>query len=316
MKAVVYEKYGPPEVLKLKEVDKPIPKDNEILVKTVAVSVNFADWAFVRGKPFMMRIVTGLFKPKYNILGSDIAGRVEAIGNKVTKFQPGDEVFADVSDIGWGGFAEYISVPEDILVLKPGNLTFEEASAVPQAAVVALQGLRDIGEIKSEQKVLINGASGGIGTFAVQIAKYFGAEVTGVCSTTNLDLVRSIGADHVIDYTEEDFTKGELLYDLILDIVAVRSVSDYKSVLTPNGKYVLTGGSMSRLIQVNFVGGKNMRNFTAKSNQKDLLFMKELIEAGKILPVIAKTYSLNEIVEAIRFYGERHAQGKVVIRIE
>jgi NADPH:quinone reductase-like Zn-dependent oxidoreductase len=286
-------------------------------VKNVAVSVNFADWAFVRGKPFMMRFVTGLFKPKYNILGSDIAGRVEAIGNKVSKFQSGDEVFADVSDIGWGGFAEYISVPEDILVSKPGNLTFQEASAVPQAAVVALQGLRDIGEIKSNQKVLINGASGGIGTFAVQIAKYFGAEVTGVCSTKNLDLVRSIGADHVIDYTKEDFTQGELFYDLILDVVAIRSVSDYKRVLAPNGKYILTGGSLSRIVQVNFVGGKNMRSFTAKSRKKDLIIMKELIETGKISPIIAKTYSsLNEIPEAVKFYGERHARGKVIIKIE
>ncbi|NVM43953.1 MAG: NAD(P)-dependent alcohol dehydrogenase [Candidatus Lokiarchaeota archaeon] len=316
MKAVVYKKYGPPEVMKIEEVEIPTPNNDEVLVKVHAVSVNFADWTFVRGKPRFMRLMGGFPKPKYKTLGSDIAGTVEAVGSNVEQFQIGDDVFADSSDNGWGGFAEYISVPENILVTKPSNLTFEEAAAVPQAAVVALQGLRDIGGIQSGQKVLINGASGGIGTFAVQIAKSFGAEVTGVCSTKNLEMVKSIGADHVIDYTQEDFTKGEHLYDLILDVVAFRSISDYKRVLTPNGNYVLTGGSMYRIIQAIILGGKKVKNYTAKSNQKDLVFMKELIEAGKVVPVVDTCYPLSEVAEAVRYYGERHAKGKVVITVK
>jgi NADPH:quinone reductase-like Zn-dependent oxidoreductase len=315
MKAIIYEKYGDPDVFELKEVEKPTPKEDEVLVKVHAVSVNFADWAFVRGKPRIMRLMAGFLKPKYKTLGSDIAGTVEEVGSNVKQFQLGDEVIADLSDNGWGGFAEYASVPDNILVLKPINLTFEEAAAVPQAAVVALQGLRDIGQIQSGQKVLINGASGGIGTFAVQIAKSFGAEVTGVCSTKNLEMVKSLGADHVIDYTQDDFTKGEQLYDLILDVVAFRSISDYKRVLTPNGNYVLTGGSMSRLMQAIILGGKKVKNYTAKSNQKDLVFMKELIEAGKVVPVVDRSYPLSEVAEAVRYYGERHAKGKVVITV-
>jgi NADPH:quinone reductase-like Zn-dependent oxidoreductase len=315
MKAIIYEKYGDPDVFELKKVEKPSPKEDEVLVKIHAVSVNFADWTFVRGKPRIMRLMAGFLKPKYKTLGSDIAGTVEEVGSNVKQFQLGDEVFADLSDNGWGGFAEYASVPDNILVLKPINLTFEQAAAVPQAAVVALQGLRDIGQIQSGQKVLINGASGGIGTFAVQIAKSFGAEVTGVCSTKNLEMVKSLGADHVIDYTQEDFTKGEQLYDLILDVVAYRSISDYKRVLTPNGNYVLTGGSMSRLMQAIILGGKKVKNYTARSNQEDLVFMKELIEAEKVVPIIDRRYPLSEVAEAVRYYGERHAKGKVVITV-
>ena len=233
MKAIVYEKYGPPEVLQLEEVEKPTPEDDEVLVEIHAASVNSADMTMSRGEPFMVRLWSGLLKPKNTILGADIAGRVEAIGRNVKQFQPGDEVFGDISGCGWGGFAEYVSVPGNALALKPANMTFEEAAAVPQAAVVALQGLRDKGLIQPGQKVLINGASGGIGSFAVQIAKSFGAEVTGVCSTRNLDMVRSIGADQVIDYTQEDFTKSGQRYDLILDIAAKGSVSDYKHALSP-----------------------------------------------------------------------------------
>jgi NADPH:quinone reductase-like Zn-dependent oxidoreductase len=233
MKAIVYTEYGPPEVLQLKEVDQPTPQDNEVLVEVHAASVNYVDWASVRGKPFLIRLMGGgLLKPKNRILGADIAGRVEAVGRNVEQFQPGDEVFGDKGDCGLGGFAEYASVPENALALKPINMAFEEAAAAPQAAVVALQGLRDTGQIQPGAKVLINGASGGIGTFAVQIARSFGAEVTGVCSTRNVDMVRSIGADQVIDYTQEDFTKSGQRYDLIFDIVANRSVSDYMRALT------------------------------------------------------------------------------------
>ena len=218
MKAIVYNKYGPPDVLELKEVEKPIPKDNQVLVKVHAASVNYGNLVLLKGKPFLARFAFGLLKPKYSIPGGDIAGRVEAVGKNVKQFQPGDEVFGDLSGCGWGGFAEYVSVPENVLALKPANMSFEEAAAVPMAAVTALQGLRDKGKIQSGQKVLINGASGGVGTFAVQIAKSFGAEVTGVCSTRNLDIVRSIGADHVIDYTKEDFTEKTQRYDLILAV--------------------------------------------------------------------------------------------------
>jgi len=315
MKAIVYEKYGPPDVLKLKEVEKPTPKEDEVLVKVQAASVNYSDWAFVRGEPFLVRLMgVGLLKPKITILGADIAGRVEAVGRNVKQFQPGDEVYGDLSGCGWGAFAEYVSVPENALALKPAGITFEEAAAVPQAALVALQGLRK-GQIQPGQKVLINGASGGIGTFAVQIAKSFGAEVTGVCSTRNLDMVRSIGADQVIDYTQEDFIKSGQRYDLILDIKAYRSILDYKRALSPKGIYVLAGGSIARILQASMTGGKKMTNFLAKPNQKDLAFMKELLEAGKVVPVIDRRYPLNEVAEAVRYYGEGHAQGKVVITV-
>jgi len=323
MKAIIYTKYGPPDVLKLKEVEKPILKDNEVLVKVHAASVNYSDWAFVRGKPFFIRMYQGLLKPKNTILGADLAGRVEAVGRNVKQFQPGDEVFGDISECGFGGFAEYVSVPENALALKPTSMTFEEAAAVPQAAVVALQGLRNKGQIQPGQKVLINGASGGIGTFAVQIAKSFGAEVTGVCSTRNLDMVRSIGADQVIDYTQEDFTQNEQRYDLILAAGGYRSIFDYKRALSPKGIYVSTGGSMAQTFQALFLGpwismtgSKKMGAMLARLNQKDLIFMKELLEAGKVVPVIDRRYPLSEVAEAIWYYGEGHTQGKVVITVE
>lgn len=323
MKAIVYERYGPPEVLQLKEVDRPTPKDNEALVEVHAASVNYSDWAFVRGKPFLVRLMgAGLLKPQ-NVLGADIAGRIEAVGRNVKQFQPGDEVYGDLSGCGWGGFAEYVAVPENALALKPANLTFEEAAAVPQAAVVALQGLRDKGQVQPGQKVLTNGASGGIGTFAVQIAKSFGAEVTGVCSTRNLDMVRSIGADQVIDYTQEDFTKNGQRYDLILATAGYRSIFDYRRALSPNGIYVMAGGSMKQIMQANLLGpfiskagGKKLNALSHNTSQKDLVFMKELIEAGKVVPVIDRRYPLSEVAEAVRYYGEGHAQGKVVITVE
>jgi len=320
MKAIIYEKYGPPDVLKLKEVEKPTPKDNEVLIKVHAASLNYADWAFVRGKPFLVRLMgAGLLKPKNTILGSDIAGRIEAVARNVKRFQSGDEVFGDISECGWGGFAEYVSVPENVLALKPASTTFEEAAAVPQAATVALQGLRDKGQIQPGQKVLINGASGGIGTFAVQIAKSFGAELTGVCSTRNLNMVRSIGADQVIDYTQEDFTQNEQQYDLILDIVANRSISDYTRALSPKGNYVAVAFNPGTLFLgslISMTGSKKVGSLLHRSNQKDLVFMKELLEAGKVVSIIDRRYPLSEVAEAIRHYGEGHSRGKVVITLE
>jgi NADPH:quinone reductase-like Zn-dependent oxidoreductase len=322
MKAIVIEKYGIPDVLRLKEVEKPTPKDNEVLVEIHAATVNWADNAYVRGKPFMIRLGYGLLKPKYKIPGGDIAGRVEAVGRNVEQFQPGDEVFGTLGDCGFGAYAEYVSVLENVnndLTLKPTNITFEEAATVPQAAVTALQGLRDKGQIKPEQKVLINGASGGNGTFAVQIAKSFGGEVTGVCSTKKMELVRSLGADHVIDYTQEDFTQKEQRYDLILDIVANRSVSDYSRALTPKGTYVAVAFNPSALFLgslISMTGNKKMNQLSHKPNVKDLVFIKELIEAGKVIPIIARRYPLREAAEALRYYEEGHPSGKVIITVE
>ena len=291
MKAIVNERYGSPDVLQLKEIDKPTPKDDEVLVKIHAASVNYNTLLFVKGEPFVGRLFTGLLKPKIKTPGNDIAGQVEAVGKNVKQFQPGDEVFGDISESGFGAFAEYVSVPEKALVLKPANISFEEAAAVPEAALVALQALRDSGQIQAGKKVLIYGASGGIGTFAVQIAKYFGAEVTGVCSTRNLDMVRSIGADHVIDYTQEDFTKNEQRYDLIVATAGHRSIFDYKRALSPRGIYVVTGGSMSQIFQgmllgpwISMTGKKKLGSLTVKPNN-DLDFIKELIESGKVKPV-------------------------------
>lgn len=325
MKAIVYTKYGSPEVLQLKEVEKPAPKEDELLVKVQAAAANPADWRLLRTAPFLVRLESGLLKPKHTILGADIAGRVEAVGRNVREFQPGDEVFGDLSRCGFGGFAEYVSVPKNAVVSKPASMTFEEAAAVPMTAVTALQGLRDKGQIRPGQKVLINGASGGLGTFAVQIAKSFGAEVTGVCSTRNLDMVRSIGADHVIDYTREDFTKSRQHYDLIFDAVGNRSVSDYKRALSPQGTCVIAGfTTLSRLFEqlvlgplISMTGSKKIANMgAAKPNQKDLGFIKELIEAGKVVPVIDRRYPLSETAEAIRYLEEGHARGKVIITVE
>ncbi|GHO90725.1 NADPH:quinone reductase [Reticulibacter mediterranei] len=323
MKAIVYTQYGSPDVLQFEEVEKPAPKDDEVLIKVSAASVNAADWRLVRADPFLVRLYNGFLKPKRPILGSDVAGRVEAVGRNVKQFQPGDEVFGDLFETGWGGFAEYVCTREDALVLKPANTTFEEAAAVPLAGVTALQGLRDKGQIKRGQKVLINGAGGGVGTFAVQIAKAFEAEVTAVCSTGNVDMVRSIGADHVIDYTHEDFTKNGQQYDLILAVNGYHSISAYKRALHLNGIYVTTGGSMGQMVQAMFLGpwismtGKQkMGNLTAKTNTKDLAFLKVLLEEGKVVPVIDRRYSLSEVAEAIRYLEEGHAKGKVVITVE
>ncbi|HLE51986.1 MAG TPA: NAD(P)-dependent alcohol dehydrogenase [Anaerolineales bacterium] len=322
MKAIVYEEYGSPDVLELKDVEKPTPKDEEVLIKIHAASVNAADLHHLRADPFLIRLSSGLLKPKNKILGADIAGRVEAVGRKVKQFKPGDEVFGDISGCGLGGFAEYVCAREDALVLKPANISFEQAAAVPMAAVTALQGLRDKGKIQPGQKVLINGASGGVGTFAVQIAKSFGAEVTAVCSTRKMDMVRSMGADHVIDYTKEDFTQNGHRYDLILAVNGYHSISDYKRALNPKGIYVMSGGSMDQMTQamlqgpwISMKGEKKMGNLQAKPNQKDLAFLKEVLEAGKVVPVIDRCYPLSEVAEALRYLEEGHAKGKVVITV-
>lgn len=324
MKAIVYTQYGAPsEVLQFQEVEKPIPKDDEVLIRIHAASANAADWRLVRADPFLARFATGLLKPKNTIPGADVAGRVEAVGRSVTLFRPGDEVFGDLSACGWGAFAEYVCASETALVLKPTNIPFEEAAAVPLAAVTALQALRDKGRIQPGQKVLINGASGGVGTFAVQIAKSFGAEVTAVCSTSKMEMARSLGADHVIDYTQEDFTQIGQQYDLILAANGNRSLSDYKRALAPKGRYVMSGGSMTQLTQallqgpwISLTGSKKMGNMLARPNQRDLTFVKELLEAGKVIPVIDKRYPLSGVPEALRYLEEGHARGKVVITVE
>jgi NADPH:quinone reductase-like Zn-dependent oxidoreductase len=300
----------------LREVEKPIPTDDEVLVKIYAASVNYSDWAFVRGKPFMLRLMDQApFRPKHPILGADIAGRVEAVGRNVKQFQPGDEVFGDLSTSGWGGFAEYAVAPKDVIALKPANLNYEEAAAVPQAGMVALQGLRDAGELKAGENVLINGASGGLGTFAVQIAKAMGAEVTAVCSTKNVEFVRSIGADHVIDYTREDFANGGRKFDLILDISASRSMEDCERALTPTGLYVLAGGDVSRIIQASMSKSPRIRNHSQSLNQQDLILLKDLVESGKVVPVIDRRFPMKETAVAVGYYGKRHSRGKVVINM-
>ena len=322
MKAIVYNKYGPPDVLELTEVEKPIPGDNQVLVKIHAASVNYGNLVLLKGEPFLARFAFGLLKPKHSIPGGDIAGRVEAVGKDVKQLQPGDDVFGDLSRCGWGGFAEYVSVPESALALKPANISFEEAAVVPMAGVTALQGLRDKGKIQPGQKVLVNGASGGVGTFAVQIAKSFGAEVTGVCSTRNLDILRSIGADHTIDYTKEDFTQKTQKYDLILGVNGYQPISAYKRSLSTNGIFVHVGGSGAQLFQamvmgpwISLTGSKKMGSMLQRSNQKDLMYMKELLEAGKVQPVIDRCYKLSELSRAFRYFEEGHAQGKVVITV-
>jgi 2-desacetyl-2-hydroxyethyl bacteriochlorophyllide A dehydrogenase len=317
MKAIVYTEYGSPDVLQLKEMERPTPRDYEVLVQIYAASANAADWHLMRAEPFLARLENGLLKPKNTRLGADVAGRVKAVGSNVTQFQAGDEVFGGMPLNVLGGFAEYVCAHEDALALKPARLTFEQAAAVPLAAFTALQGLRDKGQIQPGQKVLINGASGGVGTFAVQIAKSFGTEVTGVCSTRNVDMVHSIGADHVIDYTQQDFTQNGQRYDLIFDAVGNRSVSDYQRALNPNGICAVAGfTSLSRLFQFMFMGGKQVGLMqTAKGNKKDLLVIKELLEAGKVVPVIDRCYSLSEVPEAIHYLEEGHAQGKVVITV-
>ena len=322
MKAIVCTKYGSPDVLQLREVEKPAPKDNEVLVKVHAASVNSWDWDLLRGVPLASRIGGGL-KPKYRILGADIAGRIEEVGRNTKRLQPGDEVFGDISGCGWGGFAEYVCARENVLALKPDSMTFEQAAAVPQAGVLALQGLRYGRQVRPGQKVLINGAGGGVGTFAVQMAKSFGAEVTAVDSVEKLEMLRAIGADHVIDYTREDFTRTGRRYERILDVVADRSVFDYRRALNPNGTFVFVGGSMAAAFQALFLGpfisitgGKKMGILLHKPNSNDLIFLNELFEAGSVVPVIDRRYPLREVPEAFRYFGEGHVQGKVVITVE
>jgi len=325
MKAIVQDKYGSPDdVLELQDIDKPVVKDDEVLVRVHAASVHIGDWVLMRGVPYIMLMASGLSRPKNSVPGMDIAGHVEAVGNNVKQLQPGDEVF------GWckGGFAEYACAGEDNFVPKPVNLTFEQAAAVGVSAFTALQALRDQGKVQPGQKVLINGASGGVGTFAVQIAKSFGADVTGVCNTRNVDMVRSIGADHVIDYTQEDFTKSEERYDLILDNVGNHSLSDCRRMLTPGGTLLPNGGghssgrwigsmdSVIKALVLSLFVRQQGRPFVSMPNKEDLVVLKELIEAGRVTPVIDRTYPLSETPEAMGHVGEGHARGKVVITVE
>jgi NADPH:quinone reductase-like Zn-dependent oxidoreductase len=317
VKAIVYTKYGGPEVLQLKEIEKPFPKDDEVLVKVYAVSINDWDFGLMEGD-FVNRMLNGFFKPRRQVLGSDIAGRVEAVGKNVSQFKEGDEVYGDLSG-QWGGFAEYVCAPGKALALKPATMDFVEAAAIPQAAMLAVQGLIDKGNIHAGQKLLINGAGGGVGTFALQVAKLYGAEVTGVDSTGKLGMLRSMGFDHVIDYTREVFTKNGQRYDLILDAKTNHSIFDYARALCPNGIYVTVGGSMSRLIQALLLGPlisrirkKHIRIVALRPN-KDLLYMNELFEAGKIKPVIEGPYKLSEFQEAFSIFGKAEHKGKVVI---
>ena len=323
MRAAVRDRYGPPDVVELREIDKPVPTDDEVLVRVCAASLNLADWYAVTGRPYVGRAQMGLIEPKSNRLGVDYAGTVEAVGGNVTEFQPGDEVFGGRD----GAYAEYVCAREDRAIApKPANLTFEQAAAVPIAALTALQGLRDKGQLQPGQKVLVNGASGGVGTFAIQIAKALGAEVTAVCSTPNVEIARSLGADQVIDYTQEDFTRGDRRYDLMLDIAGSRSWSECRRVLTPQATLVIVGGPKTdRLfgplggVARKWLGGRFSSRkvvfFIAKFNKADMLVLRELLESGKVTPVIDRKYESSEIADAFRYIGEGHAKGKIVITV-
>ncbi len=318
MRAIVRTKYGPPGALQFAEVEKPTPTDNEVLIKVRAASVNPLDLFSMRGAP-LLRLIPGLRAPKDQRLGVDVAGQVETAGRNVAQFKPGDEVFG----VCHGAFAEYACATEDKLALKPAKISFEEAAAVPVAAITVLQGLRDKGHIQQGQKVLVDGASGGVGTFAVQIAKSFGAEVTAACSTRNVDTAGSIGADHVIDYTRQDFTQSGQRYDLILGANVHHSIFDYRRALSPGGIYVVVGGDLARVFQtmllaplLSRMGNKKTRFFIAKINQKDLVLLKGLLETGKVVPVIDKRYPLSDAAEALRYLEQRHARGKVVLTVE
>lgn len=322
MKAIIYTKYGPPDVLALQQVEKPTPQDDEVLVKIHAVSLNQYDWHLLTADIFLVRLMGGgLLKPKRGAPGADIAGRVEAVGANVTHFQIGDEVFGDIAAVGGGGCAEYACAPEKLLAHKPTNLSFEQAAAVPMAGVTALQGLRDVGKIQAGQKVLIQGAAGGVGTFAVQTAKMYGADVTAVCSTRNLEQARALGADAVIDYTKTDFTRAGKQYDLIFAANGYHSLAAYKRALTPNGIYVMAGGTMRQIFDAvlwgawHSRGGQKMGNVMAHPSQEDLLFLKEQIEAHKIIPVIDRCYPLRETADAMRYLGQGHARGKVILTV-
>jgi NADPH:quinone reductase-like Zn-dependent oxidoreductase len=323
MRATVYTEYGSPDVLKCEEVTTPTLGGNDVLIQVYAASVNAGDRHLMRGDPLMIRLTAGLRKPKHQILGADVAGRVAAVGRNVSQFQPGDAVFGDLSDSGFGAFAEYVAAPAQAIARKPVRMTFEEAAAVPSTAITALQGLRDHGQSQPGQKVLINGASGGVGTFEVQLAKALGAEVTGVCSTRNVDMVRSLRADHVIDYQQEDYTQNGQRYDIILDAAAYRSLTDNQRALAPKGIYVLVGGSGGQFLQVMVLGrwrskkhGQQFRSFVKHPTQQDLTFVKELLEAGRIAPVIDRCYPLREATEALRYLEAGHARGKLIITVE
>jgi NADPH:quinone reductase-like Zn-dependent oxidoreductase len=325
LKAIVRGTYGSPDVLELRDIDRPVVEDDEVLVRVDAASVNPADWHILRGEPLIARLSFGLGKPRDSVLGCDVAGQVEAVGRSVTTIRPGDEVLGSTFGHGFGAFAEFcLFASEELVELKPANLTIAQAAAVPLAAMTALQGLRDHGRIEPEQKALIVGASGGVGTFAVQIAKSFGAEVTGVCSTRNVDMIRSIGADRVIDYTEEDVTQGGRRYDLIFQLAGTRSPSELRRALTAKGTLIPISGessgrwigpvarSMKALVLSRFVS-QRMVGFTVKPNGQDLHSLKELVEAGEVTPVIDRTYALSEVPDAIRYLEKGHARGKVVI---
>ena len=320
MKAIVRETYGPPDILHLEEVPMPTPGDGDVLVKVHAASANAGDWHLLRGTPLPFRLVAGLRTPKFAIIGTDIAGHVEAVGRNVTQFRPGDEVFGELSRCGFGAYAEFAAAPEKALALKPANLSFEEAATLPTAGCTALQGLRK-GRIQRARRVLINGASGGVGTFAVQIAKTFGTEVTAVCSTRNVDMVRSIGADHAIDYTKDDFATLRQRYDLILAANGDRSIWDYRRALTADGCYAMTGGSNRQLTAALLfgpflsMGRQQFGNVLVKPNQADLLALKELCETGKVKPVIDRRFPLSEVSSAVRYVEDGHARGKVVVTV-
>jgi NADPH:quinone reductase-like Zn-dependent oxidoreductase len=321
MKAVVYERYGSPDVLHLTELAKPTPTDDQILIKIHAVSLNGSDREGLIGRPLYARI-GGLLRPRHRILGSDIAGRVESVGRSHTEFKPGDEVFGEIPGYH-GGLAEYVCTHGKTMMRKPTSLTFEQAAAIPQAGVIALQGIREKGQVQPGQKVLINGAGGSAGSFAIQLARLYGAEVTGVDNAGKLDFMRSLGADHVIDYNQKDFTSDGELYDLILDLIAHRSVFAYQRALRPGGTYFCVGGSVAVVFQILLLGpwirktrGKNIRMLVVPQNRKDLISITGLCEAGKIVPAIDKRYSLSEAREAFRYLGEGLAKGKVVITLE
>jgi len=320
MKAIVRETYGPPDVLHLEEVPLPTLRDGDVLVRVRAASANAGDWHLLRGTPFPFRLVAGLRIRKFKIIGTDVAGHVEAVGRNVTQFRPGDEVFGELSRCGFGAYAEFAAAPEKALALKPANLSFEEAATLPTAGCTALQGLRK-GRIRRAQRLLLNGASGGVGTFAVQIAKSFGTEVTAVCSTRNVDMVRSIGADHVIDYTKDDFATQGQRYDLILATNGDRSIWDYRRALTTDGSYAMTGGSNRQLTEALLfgpllsIGRQQFGNVLVKPNQGDLLVLKELCESGKVRPVIDRRFPLSEVPDAVRYVEDGHARGKVVVTV-
>ena len=321
MKAIVNTEYGSPDVLRLSEVEKPTPRDGELLVKVQAVGLNAADRLALSGKPLIVRLsMGGLLRPKHTILGADVAGVVEAVGPGVTTFRPGDEVFGDLAEAGFGGLAEYVCAPEGVWALKPGAVSFEEAAAAPMAAVTALQGLRDKGQLRSGQRVLIYGASGGVGTFAVQIAKALGAEVTAVCSPRNVDMAHALGADHVIDYTRDDFAQNGRRYNVVLAVNGYRPIGDYQRALASGGIYVMVGGTMGQIFQALLLGpvlarGGKVAGVTAKPNRADLATVGEWLEKGTIRPVIDRCYPLGETAEAFRYLEREHARGKVVITV-